>query len=55
MFQNMCSDNEKILRSSFLIAHRIAKKMKAYSDGDFVNECLINVTQEICPKMVLEI
>ena len=26
MFQNMCSGNEKVLGSSFLIAHRIAKK-----------------------------
>ena len=29
--------------------------MKTYSNGDFVKECLINVGQEICPKMLLEI
>ena len=29
--------------------------MKAYSNGDFVKECLIVVAQEICPKMVSEI
>ena len=29
--------------------------MKAYSDGDFVKECLIEVAQEISPKMLLEI
>ena len=51
----MRSDNEKVLRSSFLIAHRIAKKMKAYFNGDFVKECLIDVAQEICPKMMSEI
>ena len=55
MFQNMRNDNEKVLRSSFLIAHRIAKKTNTYSDGDFVKECLIDVAQEICPKMVSEI
>ena len=47
--------NEKALRNSFLIAHRIAKKIKTYSDGDFMKECLIDVAQEICPKMVSEI
>ena len=51
----MRSDDEKVLRSSFLIAHRIAKKMKAYSDGDFVRECVIDGAQEIFPKLVLEI
>ena len=29
--------------------------MKAYSEGAFVTECLIDVAQEICPKMLLEI
>ena len=51
----MRSDNEKVLRSSFLFANRIAKKIKAYSDGYFVTECLIDVAQEIYRKMMLEI
>ena len=55
MFQNMRSDNEKVLRSSFLIEHKIAKKMKAYSNGDFLKKCLIDVAQEIFPKIVSEI
>ena len=53
MFQNMRSDNKKIPK--FLTAHRIAKKMTAYSDGDFVKKCPINVAQEIYPKMMSEI
>ena len=52
IFQNMRSDNKKVLRSSFVIAHRIAKKNRGYSDDDFVKKCLINVAQEICSKMV---
>lgn len=54
MFQKMRSDNEKELRSSFLIAQRIAQRMKPYSDGDFVKQCLIDVAEEMCPKMVSE-
>ena len=38
---------KRALRSSFFIAHRIAKKMKTCSDDDFVKECLIDVAQEI--------
>ena len=38
----MRSDNEKAVRSSFLIVQKIAERMKPYSDGHFVKECLIN-------------
>ena len=56
MFQNMSSNNEKVLRNNFLIAKRIAKKKtKAWSDGDLVKKCLINVAEEVCQKMVSEI
>ena len=28
--------------------------MKSYSKGDFVNKCLTDVAEEMCPKMVQE-
>ena len=55
MFQNMRSDNEKSVRCSFLIAQKIAERMKPYSDGHFVKECLMSAAQEMCPKMVTEL
>ena len=36
MFQKLHTDNEKTVRCSFLIAQRIAKTMKPYSEIDFV-------------------
>ena len=54
MFQKMQTDNEKIVRCSFLIAQRIAQTMKPYSEGDFVKKCLIDVAEEMCAKMVQE-
>ena len=36
MFQKMHTDNEKIVRCSFLIPQRIAQTMKPHSEGDFV-------------------
>ena len=55
MFQNMRSDNEKSVRCSFLIAQKIAERMKPYSEGHFVKECLMSAAQEMCPKMVTEL
>jgi len=52
MFQKMRTDNEKVVRCSFLIAEKIAQNVKQYSDGNYVKQCLIDVTEEMCPKMV---
>ena len=54
MFQKMHTDNEKIVRCSFLTAQRIAQTMKPYSEGDFEKKCLTEVEEELCPKMVQE-
>ena len=54
MIQKMLADNEKVVRCSFLIAQRIAQNMKSYSDGNFVKQCLTDVAEEICPKIVQE-
>ena len=54
MFQKMQTDNEKIVRRSFLIVQRIAQTMKPYSEGDFLKKCLSDVAEEMCPKMVQE-
>ena len=50
----MRTDNEKVVRCSFLISRRIAQDMKPYSDDNFVKQCLTDVAEEMCPKMVQE-
>ena len=50
----MRTDNEKVVRCSFLISRRIAQNMKPYSDGNFVKQCLTDVAEQMCPKMVQE-
>jgi len=52
MFQKVHSNNEKAVWHSFVIAQKIAQMMKPYPDGKFVKKCLIDVAQEMCPKMV---
>ena len=48
----MHCDNKNAVRSSFLIAQRIAERVKPYSVGNFMKKCLINVAQKMCSKMV---
>ena len=57
MFSKMRTDNEKTVRCtgcSFLIAQRIVQTIKPYSESDFVKNCLTEVAEEMCPKMVQE-
>ena len=54
MFQKMHTNNEKTVRCSVLIAQIIAQTMKSFSEGDFVKNCLTDVAEEMCPKMVQE-
>ena len=50
----MHTDNEKTVRCSFLITQRIAQTMKPYFEVDFVKNCVTDVAEEMCPKMVQE-
>ncbi|XP_076806240.1 general transcription factor II-I repeat domain-containing protein 2-like [Clavelina lepadiformis] len=54
MIRKMHSDSEKAVRCSYLIALRIAKSMKPYSDGNLVKQCIMDIAQEMCPKMKCE-
>jgi len=54
MFKKMRTDNEKVVRCSFLIAQRIAQNMKPYSDSNIAKQCLIGVAEEMCPEIVQE-
>ena len=55
IFQKICVDNKKAVRCSFLIAQRIAQTMEPYSDGNFVKQCLTDIAEEMCSKMVQEL
>ena len=45
------SDNaDNLLRASYIVSEKIAKHSKNYSDGEFVKDCLIVVTECLCPE-----
>jgi hypothetical protein len=43
-------DGSSALRTSYRVAHSLAKESKLSSDGEFVRKCLQRVVQEIFPE-----
>jgi hypothetical protein len=42
--------SENVVKASFEVAHLIAKKSKPFTDGNFVKDCLLKVSEIICPE-----
>jgi hypothetical protein len=49
-FKSSMEQAPNIVKASFLVSNLIAKKLKPYSDGEFVKECMISVINAICPE-----
>ena len=54
MFPKTRSDGEKVVRASCVVSHQIAKRLKPYSDGEFIKQCLTDVAAVMCPQSVKE-
>lgn len=52
VFVKQIAQSNAIVSASMRISHIIAKKMKPFSDGDFIKECVIAAVEEICPEKV---
>ena len=50
LFVKCNKDSENILRASFIISSKIAKKSKPYSDGEFLNECISEIVEILVPE-----
>ncbi|KAI6651126.1 General transcription factor II-I repeat domain-containing protein 2-like [Oopsacas minuta] len=44
------SELKNTTRASFAVSELIGKRMKPFTDGEFVKECLLNVVDIICPE-----
>lgn len=47
-----CKIQENATAASYEVAKLIALHGKPFSDGDFINQCLIKVTEVMCPEKV---
>lgn len=52
VFHKQNQELTDIVSTSFKISQIIAKKMKPFSDGEYIKECLIAAAEEICPDKV---
>lgn len=43
-------ENELCTKASYIVAEKIASQSKAFSDGEFIKECMEAVVQAICPE-----
>ena len=49
VFSKVSLQQESVVKASYLVAERIAKKLKPFSDGEFVKECFVQVVDVFCP------
>ena len=52
VFQKPASEDKAIVNVSLRICQIIAKKMKPFSDGEFVKDCLLAAVEELAPTKV---
>ncbi|KII74930.1 hypothetical protein RF11_09856 [Thelohanellus kitauei] len=45
------SVNYKRVKSSFLVSEKIAKHSKSFGEGEFIKECLLDISNVICPSI----
>ncbi|KAJ8018177.1 General transcription factor II-I repeat domain-containing protein 2 [Holothuria leucospilota] len=55
LFRKVKSDSDMILRASYVVCHKIAKKSKPFTDGEFVKDCIKGVVDVICPEKGKEV
>ena len=48
-FRKQTAEADKIVRASYDVSRILARRMKPFSDGDFIKECLVAVVGSVCP------
>ncbi len=48
-FTKQCSIQESVTKASYVVAHKIAKHSKPFSDGEFVKDCMVETADILCP------
>ena len=50
LFTKLHTSRDAAVSTSYVISHKIARKSKALSDGEFIKECLLDSVALICPE-----
>jgi hypothetical protein len=50
IFNVKCIRNESGVRASYVVAEKIAKTGRPFTNSEFVKECMLAVTEDVCPN-----
>lgn len=50
LFDNIRKENIESVKCSYIIAEKIARASKPFSDGEFIKECIVSAVEVICPE-----
>jgi len=50
LFTEHCTSRDAAVKTSYVLSHKIARKSKPFSDGEFIKECLLDSAALICPE-----
>jgi hypothetical protein len=50
IFQSATKTNESAVKASYTLAYILASRSKPFTDGEFIQECLIETAKIICPE-----
>lgn len=49
-FEKQRKHSDNALKASFIISSKLAKSSKPFTEGEFIKECLLEITDVICPE-----
>ena len=44
------NETENKPKTSYIVSYLIAKKMKPFTEREFIKECMMSVVKEVCPE-----
>ena len=50
LFRKQTAEADKVTRASYEVSRLLARRMKPFSDGEFIKECLVAASDSVCPE-----
>ncbi|KAG0708050.1 General transcription factor II-I repeat domain-containing protein 2 [Chionoecetes opilio] len=50
LFRKQTTEADKVTRASYEVSRLLARRMKPFTDGDFIKECIMVVIDSLCPE-----
>ncbi|KAK4881591.1 hypothetical protein RN001_004910 [Aquatica leii] len=51
VLKNLSNTDKVLTKASYIVAYKVAKQCKSFSDGEFVKECLLDIVELLSPEM----